>query len=347
MEGPQRLVDLRAYRRINSTTWPAGASSSSPFAADVYNRVLPVPLAEVSVRGGTPGFSAPEQFALDKRVTPHAWLDVYGVAAVAYAMLVGEGPFTRVRGAGRVAAQNRGELVLPSVARPGIPKAVDDVIAAALSPDPAVRPPTVMALADAFERALGGMASPPAPSGPTPRSRGSAFRACRDEARRIAGVDEEARIFGAMTDAERRVFDEATDAADFYPAHALVAYLRAYGGGDPGKIEAFGASLAVLSLPELLRTMKITRTPETLLHVTPSILHRFHDWGHLEVARVASDAATWSVHLPVGFAPIMCRYLAGALDGLMSTTGRQVRIEEQKCAARGAVVCEFAVSWTA
>ena len=52
MEGPQRLVDLRAYGRFNATSWPKGASSSSPFPGDVYTKVLPVPLNEVSARGG-------------------------------------------------------------------------------------------------------------------------------------------------------------------------------------------------------------------------------------------------------------------------------------------------------
>lgn len=58
MEGPQRLVDLRAYGRLNvaagPTYWPKGASASSPFSTDIYTNVLPIPLNEVSVRGGTP-----------------------------------------------------------------------------------------------------------------------------------------------------------------------------------------------------------------------------------------------------------------------------------------------------
>lgn len=53
MEGPQRLVDLRAYGRMNATTWPKGASASSPFASDIYTKVLPVPFNEVNARGGT------------------------------------------------------------------------------------------------------------------------------------------------------------------------------------------------------------------------------------------------------------------------------------------------------
>ena len=58
MEGPQRLVDLRAYGRFGAATWPKGASSSSPFSSDVYTKVLPVPLNEVSARGGTPPTAA-------------------------------------------------------------------------------------------------------------------------------------------------------------------------------------------------------------------------------------------------------------------------------------------------
>lgn len=51
-DGPQRLVDLRAYGRLNATSFPAG-SQLSPFANDPFNFVLPYPQAEIDARGGT------------------------------------------------------------------------------------------------------------------------------------------------------------------------------------------------------------------------------------------------------------------------------------------------------
>ena len=46
-EGPQRLVDLRAYSRLNSTYY------APVFAADPYNKAFPIPKPEADARGGT------------------------------------------------------------------------------------------------------------------------------------------------------------------------------------------------------------------------------------------------------------------------------------------------------
>ena len=46
MEGPQRLVDLRTYGRLNE------ANFRRELPTDPYNRVLPIPAAEAAARGG-------------------------------------------------------------------------------------------------------------------------------------------------------------------------------------------------------------------------------------------------------------------------------------------------------
>jgi hypothetical protein len=52
-DGPQRLVDLRAYGRLNSTTFPnPGTNQLAPYASDPYNWVLPYPQSEIDARGG-------------------------------------------------------------------------------------------------------------------------------------------------------------------------------------------------------------------------------------------------------------------------------------------------------
>jgi hypothetical protein len=48
-DGPQRLVDLRAYGRLNATSFPPGPLS--PYPGDPFNFVLPYPQAEIDVRG--------------------------------------------------------------------------------------------------------------------------------------------------------------------------------------------------------------------------------------------------------------------------------------------------------
>ncbi len=49
-DGPQRLVDLRAYGRLNAASFPPG--QLSPYPGDPFNFVLPFPQAEIDVRGG-------------------------------------------------------------------------------------------------------------------------------------------------------------------------------------------------------------------------------------------------------------------------------------------------------
>ncbi|MEP6508043.1 MAG: hypothetical protein ABJC63_07440 [Gemmatimonadales bacterium] len=48
-DGPQRLVDLRAYGRLNAASFPPGPLS--PYPGDPFNFVLPYPQAETDVRG--------------------------------------------------------------------------------------------------------------------------------------------------------------------------------------------------------------------------------------------------------------------------------------------------------
>lgn len=56
MEGPQRLVDLRAYGRMNATSFKPG-TSNSPFPGDLFTSALPIPVNEINARGGVPSLS--------------------------------------------------------------------------------------------------------------------------------------------------------------------------------------------------------------------------------------------------------------------------------------------------
>ena len=49
-DGPQRLVDLRAYGRLNAASFPPG--QLSPYTGDPFNFVLPYTQAEIDARGG-------------------------------------------------------------------------------------------------------------------------------------------------------------------------------------------------------------------------------------------------------------------------------------------------------
>jgi hypothetical protein len=58
MEGPQRLVDLRAYGRVNAANFIPG-TSNSPFPGDVFTTALPIPIGEVNARGGSVAMTCP------------------------------------------------------------------------------------------------------------------------------------------------------------------------------------------------------------------------------------------------------------------------------------------------
>lgn len=58
MEGPQRLLDLRAYSRLNSANFTAGGKSS-PFPGDVFTSALPIPINELNARGGSAPMTCP------------------------------------------------------------------------------------------------------------------------------------------------------------------------------------------------------------------------------------------------------------------------------------------------
>jgi serine/threonine-protein kinase len=84
---------------------------------------------------GTAGYLSPEQ-AQGEEAT--AASDIYGLAVVAYELLVGRRPFERAAAAAEAAA-HVGEVVPPASELASLPPAVDAVFARALAKDPAYR----------------------------------------------------------------------------------------------------------------------------------------------------------------------------------------------------------------
>ena len=52
MEGPQRLLDLRAYDRLHASSFVPG-TANSPISGDIYTTTLPIPINELNARGGS------------------------------------------------------------------------------------------------------------------------------------------------------------------------------------------------------------------------------------------------------------------------------------------------------
>jgi hypothetical protein len=296
--------------------------------------------------GGTPGYSAPEQLVNGTERPMGEPVDVYGLAALAYAALVGVGPFDHVRGPVRAVAQLHGDVQPPSKLRVGLPESVDRVLLRALSPDPVKRQTSVVAFVDALERAMEGAApTSRAAVGFEPRSRGLMFHDYRRTARATIGEAAEAALFASLGPEVRDAFEAAVDGDEFYPAAPLVGYLRAYAAGDLARLEALGESLSAGNLATALSAMRVARTPEAMLHVVQPLMARFHDWGRVSVEMTRARQATARVQMPPGFAPEMCHYLTGVARALLATGGRKAHVTNVACLAKGAETCELLVEW--
>lgn len=106
----------------------------------------------------SPAFASPEQLRGLSRLTPAS--DVFSLGAVGYLLLTGERPFTD-------ADRNRMSLGMPvppprmRTSHPAIPAAVEVVIQKALAYDPADRFPDAVAMLEALEDAIQGIATTP------------------------------------------------------------------------------------------------------------------------------------------------------------------------------------------
>ena len=99
---------------------------------------------------GTPEYMSPEQVFGGEAVDVRC--DVYATGCVLYEMLVGRAPFDASTGQAIMARKMTGAFVPPSVMRPALPEAVDDIIAHALETGPADRYPSAAAFLAGLEQ---------------------------------------------------------------------------------------------------------------------------------------------------------------------------------------------------
>lgn len=115
---------------------------------------------------GTLDYLAPEQVRGEES---GPGVDIYALAGVLHHCLTGQVPFVRDTDAAKLWAQVNAPPPAPSRLRPGLPEAIDAVIARGMAKDPAERFPTANALAsacaDAFEISLP-VSRPPRPGQP-------------------------------------------------------------------------------------------------------------------------------------------------------------------------------------
>lgn len=309
---------------------------------------LPIGAAEAApVHGGTPGFSAPEQF-MSRGVALDARADVYALATLAYTLLTGAAPFGETASSNRIALQLAERIEPASSQRPDTPKAVDALLARAMSSDPAHRPDSVLAFATELEEA---MAEPRAatvsiaPEPGVPQSRGLALRVYRESVRAKFGAAEDKRVVAALSPEDREICDSHPDDDVHIPTRALIAYLRTFAIGDPSRLAALARVTATTAIPRVFAALGVTRTPPMLVRAAEVLLHRFHDWGRLDIDWRGPGNARVQLDMPPDLAPEMCAYLAEVTRVLLATTGRASSVTELSCRARGAQACTFDVQW--
>jgi serine/threonine protein kinase/Tfp pilus assembly protein PilF len=136
-------------------------SNGRPLLADFGLALIvstTVSLRTVSANYGTPEYTAPEVW--EDKVGKSS--DIYGLGILLFQMLTGELPYQ-----GSLAALIKQHLHDPvpsaSARRPDLPRAMDDVLAAALAKDPAQRPKTATELYRRFQNALSATPAPVSP----------------------------------------------------------------------------------------------------------------------------------------------------------------------------------------
>jgi len=300
--------------------------------------------------GGTPGWSAPEQLdALNPPIASTA-LDAYGLACLGYVMLTGRGAFEGTRETA-LTRQRTGDFRPVREARAELASAVDEVFRRAFHEDPEQRFDTPLAFADALAAACSARPSFPPPPGvraeATPHSHGIVFTSTRHSVKTLIGPEAESELFDSLSPESRRVFERATDPHESYPTSAFIEYVQRYAGDDRARLDALGVLTASLIGGHALRQLRVSHTPETLLHVASELLHHYHDWGSTQVRRTGSHAATLELVAPSEVLPVFCNLFGTVLHALLLATGRHANVEQTRCAyCDGCAACSFDVRWT-
>ncbi len=344
------LTTLHSFSRLHGDVKPANVildrALDRPVLIDFGLDVALDGITKVS--GGTPGWSAPEQLDAKNKPVASTALDAYGLACLAYVMLTGHGAFEGTREV-TLAKQRRGAFRSVRCEHGEFSRAVDEVFARAFSADPTRRYQTPLAFSEALAAACDARPSLPPPVTcvtHVAHSRGIVFSTVRQSVAELIGPEAELRLFASLGHQTRAVFDSATDPDGGYDTAAFLDYIRSFTANDKRRLAALGEVTASLIGAHSLRMLRVSYTPETLLHVASDMLHQYHNFGRTSVRRTGSHSATLELVTPPELLPIFCRLFEGVLRALLIATGRQVSLEQTHCAHVESVsACAFDVRW--
>lgn len=88
------------------------------------------------------------------------------------------------------------------------------------------------------------------------------------------------------------------------------------------------------------------RNPQGLLKNTSAIYKVYYDTGHRNYEKLANNAAVLRTHESQSFSAADCLTVVGWYErAIQMCGGKNVRVVESKCRARGDDVCEYSCSW--
>ncbi len=315
---------------------------------------------------GTPGYAAPESF-MDRDPTPA--LDVYGLAATAYAMLTGLPPF----GSGDLLPvferQMQETPAAPTALRHGLSPELDQVMLRALAAEPERRYRSASSFAFALGRALEQSADPAAPVPELdddivhtqrmpslkmdklgrPRRplecSGQFYRSAYTSLGRRRGTAWLVEL-GAESSALGRLVRPWTQPGEWHAADLLVTVLRGAGPSDPARRE-LGRVLGEAALSDGFDVLMAGRKLEgqALLGAASDVWGRFFRGAQLAVGALAPGQMKATVD-PAPPHRLVCALVEGWLARLVELAGgSDVVVEHTDHDASGAGACGFALRW--
>jgi diguanylate cyclase (GGDEF)-like protein len=309
---------------------------------------------QTTTSAGTPGYVAPEVIRGDEAT---ARSDVYGLAALTYALLTlhepwGEGAATDV-----LTRQLTGQGLVPlATLRPEL-AAVDRVLLQALALDPRRRPSSALHFARDLRGALPTSVVPPPRPAPitmilprragAARTRGVVFRSLP----RAFGAREAGRLrdtIGAAQPELARVIGDAAPLA-WLPTDLLVDLLAVAPTHLGRSATALAQDIARASVRATFRRFfpasAATLAPERTLSAVRNIWSRYQSWGELTTMAVQPGEHVIRIGATLKL-PELCAWAHGMIEQLVVLSGgSSVAIAHESCEARGDHACDYRVSW--
>jgi hypothetical protein len=193
---------------------------------------------------GTPTYMAPEQVTGDRaRVGPAS--DVFALGVVLHECLVGRPPFEGESLPALTGAILSLDPPPPSSLRPDVPRALDDVVRAALAKEATDRP-TAAALAEALDRVLRDLPSGLSVGAAGPARGGRTLAALAVALVLLAGAGVGLRATSVRARADTRARAAVAAAAEARAAHARAARAAWLAGSAPPDAAVLGSARAAL-----------------------------------------------------------------------------------------------------